>query len=88
MLSCSFVDPLELVVLLGHVDGPAELLPLRLVVDLLDGDVELLAPGHGDAGVEVVELARAKGDRLVLLLVDGLERESNVYLLNFIFRMK
>ena len=64
----------ELVVGPGHVDGPAELFPLRLVVDLLDGDVELLAPGDGDPGVEVVQLGGAQGDRLVLLLVNGLKQ--------------
>ena len=34
----------EFKVLIGHVDSPGELLPLRLVVDLLDGHAELLAP--------------------------------------------
>ena len=29
----------------GHVDGPAELVSLRLVVDLLNGHVKLPAPG-------------------------------------------
>ena len=62
----------ELVVGSGHVDGPAELFPLRLVVDLLDGHLVLLAPGHRDPGVEVVQLGGSQGDRLVLLLVHGL----------------
>lgn len=63
----------KVVVRRGHVDGPLELLPLCLVVDLLDGDVKLLAPGHGDTGVQVVKLGGAQGNGLVLLLVCGRE---------------
>ena len=59
----------------GHVDGPAELLPLRLVVDLVDPDVELLTPGHGDSGIQVVQLGGSEGNGLVLLLVHGLSLE-------------
>ena len=36
--------------------------------DLLDGDVVGLAPLHADPGVEVVQLAGAQRDRLVLIL--------------------
>lgn len=68
-------EVLELVVLISHVDGPAELLPLCLIVDLLKGDLELLAPGHGDPRVEVVELGGAESDLLVLLLVGPLSLE-------------
>lgn len=37
---------LKLVILLGHVDRPGKLLPLRLVVDLLNGNAPLLTPGQ------------------------------------------
>ena len=43
--------------------------------DLLDGDIMGLAPLHADPGVEVVQLTRAQGDRLVLIL----EWEERVY---------
>lgn len=46
----------EAVVRLSHVDGPAELLPLRLVVDLLDGHVVFLTPSHGYPRIQVVQL--------------------------------
>jgi hypothetical protein len=38
---------LETVVLIGHVDGPSELFPLRFVEDLFDGNVMFFAPGMG-----------------------------------------
>ena len=49
------VDALEGVLLVvphDHVDGPTELLPLGLVVNLLDGDLVLLAPRHADPKTE------------------------------------
>ena len=59
----------EVVVGRGHVNRPAELLALRLAVDLLDGHVVLLAPADADARVQVVELGCAQRDVLVLVLV-------------------
>lgn len=56
-----------------HVDGPSELFPLGLVVDLLDGDGVLLAPGHGYPGVQVVQLAGAQSDSLIFILVCPLD---------------
>ena len=35
---------LKFIVVLGHVEGPGELLSLGLVVDLLHGDVPFLTP--------------------------------------------
>lgn len=61
--------------IVGHVDGPPELVTLRLVEDLLDGDVELFAPCHRDPGIQIVELGRAEGDRLVLVSVSLLQFE-------------
>lgn len=52
----------------SHVDGPGKLLPLSLVIDLLDRYAPLLAPGNGDARVQVVELGCSQGNLLVLLL--------------------
>ena len=37
---------LELIVVFCHVDGPGKLLSLGFVVDLLDGNVPLLAPAQ------------------------------------------
>ena len=59
---------LELEVLVDHLDGPGELVPLSLVVDLLDGDVPLLAPGDGDSRIQVIQFGRTERDLLVLLL--------------------
>ena len=48
---------------------PAELLQQRVGVDLLDRHLVALAPGDGDAGIEVVDLGRPEGDGLQALLV-------------------
>mmetsp|Transcript_44536 Transcript_44536/g.93173 ORF Transcript_44536/g.93173 Transcript_44536/m.93173 type:complete len:672 (+) Transcript_44536:195-2210(+) len=56
-------------VLVGLVEGPLELGEERLVEDLGDGEVvELAAPRHGDARVEVVGLGRAERHPRELLL--------------------
>jgi hypothetical protein len=60
---------LEHIISVRHVDRPAELLPLRLVVDLLQRHVVLLAPGHRDPRIQIVELGGAQRDRLVLVPV-------------------
>ena len=59
---------LKLEVLVGHLDGPGELVPLSFVVDLLDGDVPLLAPGDGDSWIQVIQFGRTERNLLVLLL--------------------
>ena len=59
---------LEEKVSLGHLNGPEKLLALSAIVDLLDWDVVLLAPGHADTRVNVVELRCAQRNCLVLLL--------------------
>ena len=48
---------------------PTKLLQQRVGVDLLDRHLVALAPGDGDAGVEVVDLGRPEGDGLQALLV-------------------
>ena len=52
----------------SHVNSPGKLLSLRLIVDLLHGHLPLLTPSNRDARVQVVELGRAQGYLLVLLL--------------------
>lgn len=74
-LSSSSALSLEYVGLIGHVDGPPELVPLRFVEDLLDWDVKLFAPCYGNTGIEIVQLGRAQGNRLVLVLVSLLQFE-------------
>lgn len=53
----------------GHIDRPTELIPLRLVVDLLDRNVVLLAPRHRDPRVQIIQFRRSQRDRLVLVPV-------------------
>ena len=45
---CPRSEDVLLVLVHDHVDGPPELLPLCLVVNLLDGDLVLLTPRHAD----------------------------------------
>ena len=45
---CPGSEDVLLVLVHDHVDGPPELLPLGLVVNLLDGDLVLLTPRHAD----------------------------------------
>ena len=45
---CPRSEDVLLVLVHDHVDGPPELLPLGLVVNLLDGDLVLLTPRHAD----------------------------------------
>ena len=59
---------LKLEVLVGHLDGPGELVPLSFVVDLLDGHVPLLAPGNRDSRIQVIQFGRTERNLLVLLL--------------------
>mmetsp|Transcript_83189 Transcript_83189/g.236002 ORF Transcript_83189/g.236002 Transcript_83189/m.236002 type:complete len:214 (+) Transcript_83189:62-703(+) len=51
-----------------EVHRPGELRPRRPREHPLDGEVDLLAPGHGDPGVHVVHFGGAEGHGLVLLL--------------------
>ena len=71
----AFRENLELVVSVSHFDGPAELLPLGLVVDLLQGNVILETPGDGNSRIQVVQLGGAERDLFVLLLVGLLSLE-------------
>jgi len=61
----------------SHVYGPCKFLPLCLVVDFLNGYLPLLTPGHGDARIQVVQLGRAQGYLLVLLLQDKIRQQWN-----------
>ena len=48
---CPRSEDVLLVLVHDHVDGPPELLPLGLVVNLLDGDLVLLTPRHADPDI-------------------------------------
>mmetsp|Transcript_1997 Transcript_1997/g.7327 ORF Transcript_1997/g.7327 Transcript_1997/m.7327 type:complete len:563 (+) Transcript_1997:1593-3281(+) len=71
---------LELVVGLD-AHRPREFVEQRLCVHLLDGHVVALAPGDGDARVEVVDFRRAERNRLELLLHVHLRRHFGYALL-------
>ncbi len=79
LTSCQAVDGSEREVFISHVDSPGKLVSLSLVVDLLNGNVPLLAPRHGDARVQVVQLGRSQGNLLVLLLQESTETKDVCY---------
>ena len=55
------------------VHAPVELGQQALVEDLLDGHLMHLAPGHGDARVQVVDLGGPQRHRLQVLLHLGID---------------
>ena len=55
------------------VHAPVELGQQALVEDLLHGHLVLLAPGHGDARVQVVDLGGAQRHGLQILLHPGVD---------------
>ena len=50
------------------VHGPEELGQQALVEHLFNGHLVALAPGHCDAGVQIVNLTRSQGDGLQVVL--------------------
>jgi len=52
--SCDPVSGLEFIILLRHVNGPSKFFSLCLVVNLLNGNIMLLAPSNRNSRIQII----------------------------------